>query len=103
MAEQTFKLAYACLTYEQHLGGMHPETMKVEVQDDGGGPYLQLTTEQWSIDSPEELTNLLADFQRRIPELEADSLGAWPLASKATVPAEPRALPTLPPHEEPPF
>ena len=102
--EPTFKLAYALLTYEQNLGGRDCERLTVETQDDGAGAYLQLKTEQWSLDSPQELADLLADFLRRLPEVEADTLGAWPPSSRpAPAAATNFTLPTVPANEQPPF
>lgn len=36
-----------------------PQTLTVEATDAGGGHFLSLSTERWSIDSPEDLEALL--------------------------------------------
>ena len=48
------------------------QTLKIETADAGEGIYLVLSSERWAIDSLEELTTVINDFQRWIQAVETE-------------------------------
>lgn len=44
------------------------QELKIEARDGGGGFFLNLKTNGWSIDKPEDITEIVNDFKKRLDE-----------------------------------
>ncbi len=68
--ENETTLAHMTCTYTQNAdscddkGGL--QQLKVSTEDAGGGFYFVIETERWAIDSLEQLTEILTDFDNRL-------------------------------------
>lgn len=64
--DQEVVISHAEVTYSQCAGSagnrQDNEELTVTMRDGGAGPYLELKTEQWSIDGPDQLTDVLRHF-----------------------------------------
>jgi hypothetical protein len=100
MPDTPYSLAHVSITYDQRIGARY-ESLTISAEDDGGGHYLILkTTTGWSIDSPDELLQLLADFQRRVPEVNEPTSGEVSRPGRPSLPLGYEHRPTT---EQPPF
>lgn len=60
------------VTYIQQADSNSPSSaddhqrLVIATENSGAGFYLVLSTERWAIEKPEEMTNLLNDFNKRI-------------------------------------
>lgn len=68
--DQEIVISRAEVTYSQCAGSAgaksDPEELTVVMLDGGGGPYLELKTDQWSIDRPDELVDVLRHFMQLV-------------------------------------
>lgn len=44
------------------------QKLRIEARDGGGGFFLNLKTDSWSIDKPEDITEIINDFKKRLNE-----------------------------------
>ena len=44
------------------------QRLRIEARDGGGGFFLNLKTDSWSIDEPEDITEIVNDFKKRLNE-----------------------------------
>jgi hypothetical protein len=42
------------------------QALTISIRDGGGGPFLHIKTEGWSIDSSEDISKLIEDFNSRL-------------------------------------
>jgi len=58
------------ITYLQDNDCVEPDTggqeLIIEIRDGGGGPFFNIKTDGWSIDDPNQLSELINDFKSRL-------------------------------------